>query len=545
MNNDDIMPLKPIDPLAGPRYALEGRIMTMDSSETVLDRGVVYVDAGRIMGVQPEKASPPPGFENISIIKTRGTIYPGLIELHNHLSYNILKLWDVPKSYTNRDQWSGTPTYQKLISGPMKVLSQTPGYLPAIVRYVECKCLLSGVTTSQGIALYSNQGIVRYCRGIVRNVEQTDDADLPEADSRIADVDAADADRFFSRLQRSTCQLLHLSEGTDEKAHQHFEALNLSDGSWAVTPALTGIHCVALRPDDYKILSKNGGSMVWSPLSNLLLYGKTADIREAKDNGILIGIGSDWSSSGSKNLLCELKIARIVSASQGGVFTDRELVAMATRNAAKILKWDNVLGSIEAGKRADLLVISGRSRDPYAALLDARETSIILVVINGIPRYGRVSLMGHFGQGTEELKVGSSIRMLNLKQETADPAAGALNLKEARSRLRDGLKKIPELALNLEQPAPREVRAAAAEPQWFLLLENEEPEGTALRPHLPLKGMETARVAVQALAAPLSEVLIPLDLDPLTISDDKTFLDRLAGQLNLPEYVKNSLSDMY
>jgi len=112
------------------------------------------------------KASPPPGFENISIIKTRGTIYPGLIELHNHLSYNILKLWDVPKSYTNRDQWSGTPTYQKLISGPMKVLSQTPGYLPAIVRYVECKCLLSGVTTSQGIALYSNQGIVRYYRGM-------------------------------------------------------------------------------------------------------------------------------------------------------------------------------------------------------------------------------------------------------------------------------------------------------------------------------------------------------------------------------------------
>jgi 5-methylthioadenosine/S-adenosylhomocysteine deaminase len=122
---------------------------------------------------------------------------------------------------------------------------------------------------------------------------------------------------------------------------------------------------------------------------------------------------------------------------------------------------------------------------------------------------------------------------------------GALTLNEASKRLREGLGKLPELALNLEQPPPLKIRAVAPEPQWFLLLEHEEPEGTALRPHLPLKGMETARLPVRALAAPLSELLTPLDLDPLTVADDKTFLDRLAGQTNLPEYVKNSLSDMY
>jgi cytosine/adenosine deaminase-related metal-dependent hydrolase len=96
-------------------------------------------------------------------------------------------------------------------------------------------------------------------------------------------VDAADAGRFLSRLRRSTCLFLHLSEGTDKKARQHFEALYMSDGSWAITPALAGIHCVALQSDDYRTFSENGGSMVWSPLSNLLLYGKTADIRESTD----------------------------------------------------------------------------------------------------------------------------------------------------------------------------------------------------------------------------------------------------------------------
>jgi len=101
------------------------------------------------------------------------------------------------------------------------------------------------------------------------------------------------------------------------------------------------------------------------------------------------------------------------------------------------------------------------------------------------PGTGEWSLMGISVRGRRNWK---SAFCTNAEpwQETADPAAGALNLKEARSRLRDGLQNFQKLALNREKPAPCGVRAAPAEPQWFLLLENEEPEGTALRPHLPL-----------------------------------------------------------
>jgi 5-methylthioadenosine/S-adenosylhomocysteine deaminase len=70
------------------------------------------------------------------------------------------------------------------------------------------------------------------------------------------------------------------------------------------------------------------------------------------------GIGPDWSIWGSKNLLAELKVARLVSETLDGVFGPQELVAMATINAARILKWDRPLGSIEVGKRVDLLVVS-------------------------------------------------------------------------------------------------------------------------------------------------------------------------------------------
>ncbi len=164
--------------------------------------------------------------------------------------------------------------------------------------------------TSQGIMLNSNAGIQRYYRGILRNVEQTDDPELFEAQGRIADVVAKDARAFFGRLMKEdSCFLLHLSEGvsqegqTDSVARRHFLALQVAPGEWAINDRLTAIHAAGLLPEDFDLLAQHGGSMVWSPLSNLLLYGATARVEAARKRGVRIGLGSDWAPSGSKNLL--------------------------------------------------------------------------------------------------------------------------------------------------------------------------------------------------------------------------------------------------
>lgn len=112
----------------------------------------------------------------------------------------------------------------------MRVLGSSAELMPAVVRYVEAKALLGGVTTAQGIALFSNNGARRYYRGLVRNVESTADPDLPDALTRIADVDASDGASFLARLKKASCPLLHLSEGANPAAHKHFEALHLAGG---------------------------------------------------------------------------------------------------------------------------------------------------------------------------------------------------------------------------------------------------------------------------------------------------------------------------
>ncbi len=284
----------PIDPAAGGKLALSGRLVTMDEHFTVIDDGVIYIDAGRIVAAEAASADAPAGFEQAHAVAVQGTIYPGLIELHNHLSYDALQLWQVPKRYTNRDQWGGggNPEYRPLISGPMSLIGPNPELMPAVVRYVECKALLGGTTTSQGIELFSNKGARRLYRGNIRNVEQTDDKDLPGAGTRIGDVDAATASNFLRTIKGKQCYILHLSEGTDEAARNHFLALRISEEQeWALADSLAGIHCAALEPEDFKVLARYGASIVWSPLSNLLLYGQTANVQAAKQAGVKIGIG--------------------------------------------------------------------------------------------------------------------------------------------------------------------------------------------------------------------------------------------------------------
>ncbi|MDO9469588.1 MAG: amidohydrolase family protein [Nitrosomonas sp.] len=437
----------------------------------------------------------------------------------------------------------------------MQIIGKSPESVPALIRYVECKSLLGGVTTSQGIQLFSNAGIRRFYRGIVRNVEQTDEKDLPEADTRIADVEAKNASRFFERLQKATCFLLHLSEGVDETANKHFQSLRIADEKWAINQQLAGIHCAGLKEKDFDILGKEKGAMIWSPMSNLLLYGETAKIKAAKEAGVRIGIGSDWSPSGSKNLLGELKVARLVSQAMGSVFSDRDILAMATRNAASILQWDAVLGSLEAGKRADLVVISQESGDPYESILQAKETAIRLVMIHGVARYGTPGLMRRFGAVGEMLRIGRLKRMIFLQQETVDPSVGSLSLKTATSMLREALLRLPELARELEQPKTKHrmllAKLASALPvsqEWTLALDELEDSGMDLRPRLPLPGereLTGASRGLERTAVPLSEIVVPLKLDPLTVADDSAFLDRIENQINLPNYVKIGINTLY
>jgi cytosine/adenosine deaminase-related metal-dependent hydrolase len=538
----------PIDPATGAPVALSGRVVTMDDARTVVEHGVVYATNGSIVDVRAAGDPAPDGFAEVAVVASGGTICPGLIELHNHLPYDVLGLWAVPKRYTNRDQWSGssTPDYHRLITGPMQVLGADPLLVPAVVRYVELRCLLGGTTTSQGVTLASASGIIKHFRGLVRNVEETGDPALPAAATHIADVDAANAERFLERISSGRKMILHLAEGTDTAAHDHFAALQIGAGRWAITHNLIGIHCVALTGDDFAVLAAHGGSMVWSPLSNLLLYGSTADIASARAHGVPLALGSDWSPSGSKNLLGELKVARLAARAAGVQLGDADLVAMATRTPAGMLGWAASLGSLERGKRADLIVVHGHTGDPYTQLVDATEADLSLVMINGVPRAGTPALMTRLGvpAGSATVTVGGHARVLHLEQAGADPDVEQLDPAQAISRLTEALHDLPQ-----RSPARLRRAAEAARVGIRLAVAGLVDNAQSPRPHLPLRGRPTGPnlPATRTVAAALAEVtaagpLPALTLDPLTAVDNPAFFSALSAEPNLPDDIRKGLA---
>lgn len=534
-----------IDPMDGPALAFAGRIVTMNAARSVIKDGVVYIAKGAIVAVQERNKQAPSGFDAGQVIETSGTIFPGLIELHNHVVYNALPLWRVPGTFTDRNKWAGLAEKRKRVTAPMAVLAGTPDILPAVARYVECKCLFGGTTTTQGFRLNNAGGQVRYYRGLVRNVEQTGDPALPIAGGQIPDVAKKDASQFLQKLESKKwpCYFLHLSEGTDEATRKHFTDLELPNG-WAITSILAGIHATALQPKDLHVLRQKGAAVVWSPLSNLVLYGDTMRIKSARSEQLRIGLGSDWSVSGSKNLLGELKVARLVGADLDAGFSDADLVAMVTSEAAKILHWDAVLGSLEAGKRADFLVVKIADQDPYGGLLDARETDIQLVVINGVPRLGTATLMKKAGfEDTEKVSIGSAERRLHLEQKDVDAAVGKITFDAAHDTLKDALHDLPELAKKVD--AKRHGAVAVDQEQWHIALDEmaigDFESGTDPAAEGALGQLSALGLGAQTLQSLVS----PIVLDPATVADDSNFFDTIDQQLNLPSYLKTGLRQAY
>src|SRR4051794_32496104 len=129
---------------------LSGTVVSFDDPD--IWNAVIYIDGnGRIEAIQAPGDSPPTGYNNAPKIVTDGFIYPGLVDLHNHLGYNLHGLWIPPRQqpYTKRDEWRQEPKYHVEVVAPEHILTSRAS--EEALKYVEAKALVGGVTTIQGL----------------------------------------------------------------------------------------------------------------------------------------------------------------------------------------------------------------------------------------------------------------------------------------------------------------------------------------------------------------------------------------------------------
>jgi hypothetical protein len=217
---------------------------------------------------------------------------------------------------------------------------------------------------------------------------------------------------------------------------------------------------------------------------------------------------------------------------------------MVTRTPASIVKWGALVGSLEPGKRADLIIVAAPAdADVYSGLISARETDVQLVLIDGKAVVGEPALMSSLGAVGETLTVGGNPRMIDYGP--GDPKVPPVTYAEARSALADAFHRLPHLLA--DEAAGRGVGPHAlgrGAPPWRLALDEQMPTGFALRPRLPFDGRPTGPDASfdRTLAAVPLE---PVALDPVSVVDDTSYAKTLQAQPNLGAAIKEGLKAFY
>jgi 5-methylthioadenosine/S-adenosylhomocysteine deaminase len=516
---------------------LQGTIVTMDAQRSVHADGAMWIRDGVIVAVAASRSAlntMQPDAAKVPTLRVDGVIYPGMIDLHNHPEYAIYPLLPITRKYKDRYEWRFyDDDYARRITHLNTVLNQ-PFYLDLgaeVSRYGELKALVGGTTALQGSR--TGQPTARE-ECLVRNIE-TSPVTPRMAFSRVDIGRDAQEWRTMAEERAKGPIVIHLAEGVGSRMANEFDAIKRSG---LVGPELIAIHGVGLTESQFKEMADVGAKLVWSPLSNFMLYGQTANIDAARRAGVAISLAPDWAPSGSKSILGELKVADLVNRNALKTpFTDRELVEMVTLNPAQAMGWEGRLGRLAAGHLADIVIMDKIVAEPYRNLIVAIEENIQLVMIRGDALYGDQALVRRFKQllPNERMDIGARQKAIRINcaapSVSATPVAPSvvplpqLTLNQVNARLQEGLDLDP---------------AMFAKRVSIVQFTRDFLTCGAGKPSDPPTAADAATLLKCRFGLPFEKTV----LSPLATNQDADFFPRLNAIPHMPGYLRG-LSDYY
>lgn len=399
---------------------LGGTIVTMDGTRRVIDDGGIAIAGGRIVGIGP-RAEIASGYTSRQKIVAMGkVITPGLINGHTHVP---MVLFRGLADDLDLQEWLTKYIF------PAEAKNVTEEFVRVGARLGLAEMIRGGTTTYCDMYYFEDAIADETAKAGVRGVLGETVIDFPVADNKTHEQAMAYVERFVSRWKghelivpaiaphapytvseahlkavrafadRTGVPIVtHISE-TKRELEDSIKEKGASPVAYLerigfLNDRVIAAHMVWPQGTDLAILKRRGVGVVHNPQSNMKLASGVAPVPKMMAEGVLVGLGTDGAASNNDlNMWEEMDtVAKLHKVFTGDpkVISAQQAFELATIRGAQALHLEKEIGSLEVGKRADILIIDRDTLNQiplyniYSDLVYATKGSDVqTVIING------------------------------------------------------------------------------------------------------------------------------------------------------------------
>ena len=428
-------------------------VVTMDRDFRVIEDGCVLFEDDRILAVG--KASDLSETDGLLWIDGQhGLLMPGMINVHSHIPM-------IPF----RSMGDDCPDRLRRFLFPLELKAMTPELVYLASQYAVCELLLAGVTTVLDMYYFEEQ-VARACdeMGIRAWVGETV-IDMPTCDSPAPGGGLALCETLIQRWKghgrvhpmvaphatnSNTPEMLRAAWELSRKYDVPY-TLHVSEMDYEMTyfrekydqtpieflhdlgvlgPDTIAVHCIHATDADIALLAQTDTRVAHCVGANIKAGKGICPAKDMAQAGVTVGIGTDGPSSGNTlDLFTQMRMIPSLQKTKyhdRSVFPAREIVAMGTMGGARCLNAERDIGSIEVGKKADLVLVETRSvnmfplYNPYSVLVySANAANVDSVWVDGrhLVSGGRLT-----EANPEEIRARLAAAMTDFRQSAAEYA---------------------------------------------------------------------------------------------------------------------------
>lgn len=430
-----------------------GIVLTMDGTRSIIHNGAIAVSGDTIVAVGP-RAEIEPAYEAATTIDARGgLILPGFINGHTHVPMTLFR--GIHDDVTLND-W----LYKYIFPAEAKNVNEE--FVRWGTRLAAAEQIRSGVTTYADMYYFEDAVAEETKAAGMRGVLGETFIDFPAPDNKTEAAMLEYTEKFLKKWQGDplihaapaphsiyTCSkktlqdsaalarkyhapiLIHVSEmkkeWDDSLKTNGMSPVQYLEKVGVLGPDVVAAHCIFVDEADRKLLAQRGVGCVHNPSSNMMIASGVSPVPEMRAAGVAVGLGTDGpaGSNNDLNLMEEIdlaaKLAKI-SKMDPLALNAKAVVEMATIDGARALHMEKEIGSLEKGKKADVVLIG----------LDEP---------NAVPMYDAYAQIAYAlkGSDVETVIIGGRVVMRDHKLLTVDEEAAISKAREYKQKIANSL----------------------------------------------------------------------------------------------------------